>query len=91
MDLRVIEQKAAAYRRIAYVPRVVDRDVGPDQSKFAGVAWINQGEPWPACGHCGKPMELFLQLRNASKTANLEWGIPTLHRHPSVRELFEVS
>lgn len=36
-------------------------------------------------------MELFLQRRNASKTANLEWGIPTLHRHPSVRELFEVS
>src|SRR5262249_51261787 len=62
MDLRAIEQKLAAFRRTAYVPKVLDRDVGPDQSKFAGVAWINAGAPWHPCGYCGKPMQLFLQL-----------------------------
>jgi hypothetical protein len=62
MDLWVIKQKLAAHRRTAYVPRVVGREVLPDQSKFAGVAWINEGDTWPACGYCGKPMQLLLQL-----------------------------
>jgi hypothetical protein len=62
MDLRAIEEKLAPYRRTAYAPNVIPGDLEPDQSKFAGVAWINEGDAWPACGYCGKPMQLFLQL-----------------------------
>ena len=63
MDLGAIKQKLKNHRRTAYTPIVVDGDLGPERSKFAGIAWINAGEPWPACGYCGKPMQMFLQLR----------------------------
>jgi uncharacterized protein YwqG len=62
MNLDVIKQKLANHRRSAFTPVTVEGELGPDQSKFGGVAWINEGEAWPVCGYCGKPLQLFLQL-----------------------------
>jgi hypothetical protein len=57
MNLDVIKQKLAKHRRSAFTPVTVEGEIGPDQSKFGGVAWINEGEAWPVCGYCGKPLQ----------------------------------
>lgn len=50
------------HRRTAYVPVVADGDGPAAASKFSGVPYLPPGEAWPACGHCGRPMQLFVQL-----------------------------
>lgn len=74
MNLGPIKQKLTAHCRTAYCPTVADGDLGPDQSKFAGVPWINAGDVWPACAYCGKPMQMFLQLNLQGLPAKFpEW------------------
>lgn len=51
-----------AFRRSAWLPVTVDGDGPVTASKFSGQAWLAAGETWPRCGHCGRPMQLFLQL-----------------------------
>ena len=31
-------------------------------SKFSGTPWIGPNAPWPECGNCKQPLQLFLQL-----------------------------
>jgi hypothetical protein len=50
------------HRRDAWSARVTDGDGDPKGSKFSGAAWLADGEAWPVCPLCGKPMALFLQL-----------------------------
>ena len=39
-----------------------DGDGPATASKFCGTPWIGPDAPWPDCGHCEKPLPLFLQL-----------------------------
>lgn len=57
--------------RVAYVPRVEDRDGAPKDSKFAGTPYLSDDEEWPACRNCGKPLQLFVQLNSASLPEDL--------------------
>ena len=66
MDLAAIKEKLAGYRRPVYFPQAPICDFEPDRSKFAGVPWIDAANPWPACGYCGTPIQLFLQLNLSS-------------------------
>jgi uncharacterized protein YwqG len=50
------------YKRPAWRP-VVRKGDGPSAaSKFSGTPWLAADEPWPACGNCHRPLQLFLQL-----------------------------
>ncbi|GAK53528.1 hypothetical protein U14_04793 [Candidatus Moduliflexus flocculans] len=54
-----------ALRHSAWMP-VVEANAGlPTASKFGGIPWLQPGESWPTCQHCGQPMPLFLQLNLA--------------------------
>ena len=57
-----LRRKLVTFRRKAWIPDVVDRDGGPADSKFSGQPFLAPGESWPACGNCGHPMQLFVQL-----------------------------
>jgi predicted DNA-binding WGR domain protein/uncharacterized protein YwqG len=57
-----MERWFAAYRRLMFIPDVQDGDLGLTASKFGGTAWLAEGESWPHCGGCRRPMQLFLQL-----------------------------
>jgi hypothetical protein len=50
------------HRRDGWTPVAVDGDGDPRGSKFAGAAWLVEGEPWPRCPLCGHAMALFIQL-----------------------------
>ncbi|QDT14522.1 DUF1963 domain-containing protein [Alienimonas californiensis] len=52
----------AKRERPAWRPTVEEGDGAPTDSKFAGLPLLAEGEAWPACGGCGQPLELFLQL-----------------------------
>lgn len=50
------------HARTAYMP-VVAAGQGADRaSRFNGAPFLAEGEDWPACKICAKPMPLFLQL-----------------------------
>ena len=63
MDQDTLRSKLADYRRPAYLPICFRSESGPDRSKFGGVAWVNQGEAWPSCSYCARPLTLLLQLK----------------------------
>lgn len=48
--------------RKAWIPIVEEGDGEPAASKFSGTPFLAEGQTWPACPNCGKPMQLFLQL-----------------------------
>lgn len=48
--------------RVAYKPRVIDGHGPADGSRFNGSPYLAEGESWPACQLCAKPMAMFLQL-----------------------------
>jgi hypothetical protein len=51
-----------SHRRPAWLPICEARDGPSTASKFAGTPWLAEGESWPACGSCRRPLDLFLQL-----------------------------
>jgi uncharacterized protein YwqG len=60
--VKKLEPWLAKHRRPAWKP-VVENGGGPvTGSKFCGTPWIGKDVPWPDCGHCHKPLRLFLQL-----------------------------
>src|SRR6516164_8055573 len=60
--VKKLEPWLARQRRLAWKP-IVEKGDGPATgSKFCGVPWIAPDAPWPECGHCKKPLPLFLQL-----------------------------
>jgi hypothetical protein len=48
--------------RTAWLPITEAGEASARGSKFAGTAWLGEGEPWPTCPRCSEPMALFLQL-----------------------------
>jgi len=52
--------------RTAWKPVTLDGDGPADASKFGGIAAVVAGESWPACGRCGEPMQLFVQLSSSA-------------------------
>ena len=70
------EERLAPYRRPCWVPRVEDRDGEPQASKFSGRAALPEGESWPVCPSCNRPMQLFLQLNAADlpRGFTAPWG-----------------
>lgn len=55
-------EKLSEYKRTAWVPETIEGDGSPTDTKFAGAPWLHPDEPWPPCGNCGKPMQLFVQI-----------------------------
>jgi uncharacterized protein YwqG len=60
--VRKLEPWLARHRRPAWQPVVEDGDGPPTASKFCGTPWVGPDAVWPDCGHCQKPLTLFLQL-----------------------------
>jgi uncharacterized protein YwqG len=60
--IRKLEPWLAKHRRPAWKPIVEDGDGSETSSKFCGTPWIGPNAPWPDCGRCRKPLQLFLQL-----------------------------
>jgi uncharacterized protein YwqG len=50
------------HKRIAYTPVVADGHGAVDGSRFNGAPFLANGEAWPACQLCAKPMAMFVQL-----------------------------
>ena len=57
-----LEKKLAGLSRTAHEPRVESGEPKGLCSKFAGAAWLKEGEKWPRCKGCKRPMHLLLQL-----------------------------
>lgn len=57
-------RKLHDFRRKAWLPKTRDGDGGVSSSKFSGIAHIPQGQSWPSCGNCRKPMQLFVQVNS---------------------------
>lgn len=53
---------AEQHARTAYAPLTVDSEGDDRGSRFNGRPFLADGEDWPACTICTKPMPLFLQL-----------------------------
>jgi len=60
--VRTLEPWRARHRRPAWTPVVEAGDGPATGSKFCGTPWVGTDTPWPDCGHCRKPLRLFLQL-----------------------------
>ena len=64
-------------RRPAWLPETIDRAGEPRGSRIGGHAFIPAGEDHPACGVCGKPLHLVVQLNSAElPTAVSAWTGP---------------
>lgn len=53
------------FRQPAWVASAEYGDGGPLASKYAGVPYLAEGESWPLCASCHRPLEFFLQLNLA--------------------------
>jgi uncharacterized protein YwqG len=60
--VKKLEPWLEKHRRPAWKPVVEDGDGPATVSKFCGTPWIGPDAPWPQCGHCKEPLQLFLQL-----------------------------
>jgi uncharacterized protein YwqG len=59
---QVVTRNLTLFKRIGWKPVTVDGDTGLTSSKFSGTPYLKDGEKWPLCPNCGKPMQLFIQL-----------------------------
>jgi uncharacterized protein YwqG len=60
--VKKLEPWLVKHRRPAWRPVVEAGDGDSRASKFCGTPWIGPDAPWPHCGHCKEPLQLFLQL-----------------------------
>jgi hypothetical protein len=58
-------RELASFERAAWIPALAEERSDAECSKFGGVPWLSQSEPWPKCGQCDSYMNLFLQLNSA--------------------------
>ena len=64
-DERLIE-RFRELKRTAWLPETEAGDGPATASKFSGNPWLVEGESWPVCPRCEKPMALFIQLNLAA-------------------------
>jgi len=57
--------RLAPVKKTAWLPVVETRMGTVLNSKFSGIALLDQPENWPCCGNCQQPMQLFLQLNSS--------------------------
>ncbi len=57
-----VPKEIEKYKRIAWQPVVADDDGLPADSKFAGTPFLVEGENYPICSNCEKPLQLFVQI-----------------------------
>ena len=60
--MRTLPSAIVPFQRAAWFPLVEEKDGSALDSKFGGAPWLDRGEQWPTCQHCGQPMPLFVQL-----------------------------
>jgi uncharacterized protein YwqG len=60
-----------AHKRTAWTPIVEEKDGEATASKFSGMPWLAEDEPYPCCRNCQTPMPLLLQLNLADLPAEL--------------------
>lgn len=70
--LDLLKSKLSHRKRKAWEPIVQEGDGAIAASKFAGKPWLNEGEEYPICPNCSKPMQLFLQLNLDELPNNLK-------------------
>jgi uncharacterized protein YwqG len=75
--LETLRRKVKSMMRPAFRPVVEEGDGPTTSSKFSGKAFIPEGEDWPSCPNCKRPMQLFLQLDLGSLPKDLEGGFGT--------------
>lgn len=72
--VKKLEPWLAKQRRPAWKPLVESGDGPPTTSKFCGTPWIGKDAPWPECGNCEEPLQLFLQLELGDLPAEIDQG-----------------
>jgi uncharacterized protein YwqG len=70
--LESLRTRISKMRHWAFKPLVEEGDGPVTSSKFSGKAHIPEGEDWPSCPNCKRPMQLFLQLDLGSLPKELE-------------------
>lgn len=60
-----VEPILAPYKKTAWFPETEQRASAGHASRFSGLPLLLEGETWPSCRHCAKPMQLFLQLNSS--------------------------
>lgn len=70
--LDLLKSKLSHLKRKAWEPIVQQGDGAITASKFAGKPWLNEGEEYPTCPNCSKPMQLFLQINLDELPKNLK-------------------
>lgn len=56
-------KKLSIAQKNTWIPIVENGDGDLTASKFSGKAYLKNGEKWPICKCCNKPMQLFVQLK----------------------------
>ena len=59
-----LERIVAPYKKMAWFPKVEERQSDCSSSKFSGLPVLLNDESWPCCKYCDEPMQLFLQLNS---------------------------
>jgi uncharacterized protein YwqG len=57
-----LRPEITSHYRTAWKPVVEKGQGSPGESRFGGLPGMLEGETWPACGGCGKPMAFFVQV-----------------------------
>ncbi|HEY9652733.1 MAG TPA: DUF1963 domain-containing protein [Coleofasciculaceae cyanobacterium] len=70
--MNLIAASIRLFMRPAFLPKVSEGDGELQSSKFSGKPWLSKNEHWPICQHCGKPMQLFVQLNLDSLPESLQ-------------------
>ena len=60
-----LRPEITAHYRTAWKPVVANGQGAPAESRFGGLPGMLEGESWPACGGCDKPMAFFVQVNLA--------------------------
>ena len=54
--------KIEKFKRAVWIPKIGEGEFSVSTSRFLSDPYLVQGEEWPVCPNCNKPMQFFLQL-----------------------------
>jgi len=58
----ILSKEIRSLKKKTWIPVTEDGDGEIFESKFSGIPLLTEGESWPHCKYCGKPMMFFLQI-----------------------------